>query len=97
MITKLKSAGKALIKAFVEAQQFHKRIWVVSIQSGLNQQGSILNDTYLVSEDDFETPMQWMHKKGYTTDLIDKIDSMKLSQVFTLKVNGIEHSLMRVK
>lgn len=97
MINKLKSAGKSLIKGFVDAQQFQQRIWVVSIQTGVNQQGSILNDTYLVSEDDFENPMQWMHKKGYSQAQIENIDKMKLSQVVTFTVSDIEHSLMRVK
>lgn len=97
LINRLKKAGKRFIKEFVDAQEFQQRIWVVSIQQSANQQGSALNDTYLVSEDNFETPMQWMHNKGYSSDHINRIEKMKTSQVLTLQVYNIQHSLMRVK
>ena len=97
LISVLKNTGKRFINAMLDAQEFQQRIWVVSIQKMENQQGHVLNDTYLVNEDSFDTPMQWMHKKGYSADLINKVDKMKPSQVVTLQLNNIQHSLMRVK
>lgn len=97
LISKMQNTGKRFIKAFIDAQEFQQRIWVVSIQQAAHQQGHVLNDTYVISEDNFDIPMQWMHKKGYSADLINKVDKMKPSQVLTLQVNDIQHSLMRVK
>lgn len=79
------------------AQAFQKRIWVVSIQKNEGEQGAILNDTFIVSEDSFSSPMSWMHQRGYTLDALKKVDNMKRSQIVKVSVEEGSHRLMRVK
>lgn len=84
-------------RACSRIQAFQKRIWIVSIQNKEAEQGSLFNDTYVVSEDDFSSPMSWMHKKGYSVAVIKKIDTMQRSQVVKVTINEQYHSLVRVK
>jgi len=88
---------KGFVKAFQSSQEFQQRIWVVSIQNGSQQKKSVFNDTYLVNEDSFDTPMHWMESKGYSAESIKKIDKMQCSQVLTIELENYHHSLMRVK
>jgi len=90
-------AWRKLIQAFQEAQEFQQRVWIVSIQKGAKQQGGVLHDTYVVNEDGFDIPMQWMNNKGYSADSIKKVDKMSRSQVITIILGNYQHSLMRVK
>jgi len=85
------------VQAFQDAQEFQQRIWVVSIQKGGERQGSAFNDTYVINEDGFDSPMQWMNNKGYTAENIEKVDNMQCSQVVTVEFENYQHSLMRVK
>ncbi|HEY7864600.1 MAG TPA: hypothetical protein VIC51_01195 [Psychromonas sp.] len=88
---------KGSVKAFQSSQEFQQRIWVVSIQKGDQQKKRILNDTYVVNEDSFDTPMHWMNNKGYSAENIKKVDNMQRSQVLTIELENYSHSLMRVK
>ena len=84
-------------QACSEIQQFQERIWVVSIQSTSGQQSTLLNDTFLVSEDSFDSPMQWMEKQGYQADIIKNVDKMQRSQAINIQLENSLHSLIRVK
>ncbi|MFT5654002.1 MAG: hypothetical protein ACI8UC_001060 [Psychromonas sp.] len=92
-----KLGWKRFVKAFQSYQEFQQRIWVVSIQKGDQQKKSVFNDTCLVNEDCFDTPMDWMSDKGYSVESIKKVDKMKCSQVLTIEFENYRHSLMRVK
>ena len=78
-------------------QEFQQRIWVVSIKKNSSEQGALLNDTFVVSEDSFSSPMSWMQKRGYDQAAISRIDKMQRSQVVTVFLESGSHSLMRVK
>lgn len=88
---------KKLMQACSEIQQFQQRIWIVSIQSNQSTQSSLLNDTFLVSEDNFDSPMQWMKKQGYQTSMIEVVDKMQRSQTINIELADSLHSLIRVK
>ncbi len=88
---------RRVIQFFSDIQQFQERIWVVSIQQNSEPQNSVLNDTFLVSEDSFDSPMQWMEKQGYRSDIINRVDRMRRSQVIKIQLQNSQHSLMRVK
>ena len=88
---------KRFVKAFQSSQEFQQRIWVVSIQKGEQQKNSFFNDTFLVNEDCFDTPMNWMSNKGYSAKSIKEVDKMQCSQVLTIEFENYRHSLMRVK
>lgn len=78
-------------------QVFQARIWIVSIQKNTDQQGALLNDTFVVSEDSFSSPMSWMHARGYSEASINKLDMMQCSHLVTIRIDEQYHSVMRVK
>ena len=80
-----------LSEQLTEIMEFQQRIWVVSICN------SSATDTFLVNEDSFHEPMQWMLRKGYTEDMLQKINQHKRSQAGQLELNGIRHQILRVK
>ena len=88
---------KKITQACSEIQQFQERIWVVSILPTSGQQNTLLNDTFLVSEDSFDSPMQWMEKQGYQAEMIHNVDKMHLSQAINIQLENSLHSLIRVK
>lgn len=71
--------------------EFQQRIWVVSIIK------DAYTDTFIVNEGSFEEPMQWMHRKGYSAEMLTRVDAMARSQVVQLEFGGQRHRLMRVK
>ena len=76
---------------FAELSEFQQRIWVVSIIK------DAYTDTFIVNEGSFEVPMQWMHRKGYSAEMLARVDAMARSQVVQLEFGGQRHRLMRVK
>lgn len=78
-------------------QAFHERVWVVSIHKNDSEHDVLFNDTFVVNEDSFSTPMSWMHKRGYSELMLTKIDNMQRSQVVTVFLENESHSVMRVK
>ncbi len=89
--------GTKLTRACAEIQEFQQRVWIVSIQQKSVQQSHLLNDTFVVSEDSFQCPMQWMKKRGYSVAYINRVDKMQRSQTLTIQLENSEHSLLRVK
>lgn len=71
--------------------EFQQRIWVVSIVK------ESYTDTFVVNEGGFEEPLQWMRRKGYSAEMLARVDAMARSQVVQLELGGQCHRLMRVK
>ncbi|WP_051333638.1 hypothetical protein [Aliagarivorans marinus] len=81
------------LKAFIaNAVEFQSRIWVVDEFSGPHK-----GSAYVVNEDDFDAPLQWMRRKGYGQAELDKVDAMRRSQVVVVEFADISHRLVRVK
>lgn len=90
-MTMLVQIKRWLSEQLTEIMEFQQRIWVVSICN------SSATDTFLVNEDSFHEPMQWMLRKGYTEEMLQKINQLKRSQAVQLELNGINHQILRVK
>ncbi len=90
-MTMLVQIKRWLSEQLTEIMEFQQRIWVVSICN------SSATDTFLVNEDSFHEPMQWMLRKGYTEDMLQKSNQLKRSQAVQLELNGIRHQILRVK
>ena len=80
-----------LSEQLTEIMEFQQRVWVASNCS------STATDTLLANEDSFPEPMQGMLRKGYTEDMLQKINQLKRSQAVQLELNGIRHQILRVK
>tara|TARA_R110001592_G_scaffold290137_4_gene559235 strand:- start:8456 stop:8734 length:279 start_codon:yes stop_codon:yes gene_type:complete len=69
-----------------QSQQFQGRVWIVSIQQKTGQKSNLFNDTFVVSEDSFDKPMQWMEKQGYQSEIINDVDNMQRSQALKIEL-----------
>ena len=90
--TSLSHTFKRLAQAVGEVIEFQSRIWIINIH-----EGTLNDESFIINEDNFQEPMQWMVKRKYSTEMIDKVDMMKRSQVIVLMLNNVEHRLIRVK
>ncbi|MGR6832017.1 hypothetical protein [Aliivibrio wodanis] len=68
--------------AIGELIEFQSRIWVINIH-----EGSLNDESFIINEDNFQEPMQWMVKRQYTSEMIEKVDAMKRSQIIVLMLN----------
>ena len=91
VIGQLRALAAKVVTLFAELSEFQQRIWVVSIIK------DAYTDTFIVNEGSFEEPMQWMHRKGYSAEMLARVDAMARSQVVQLEFGGQRHRLMRVK
>ncbi len=91
VIGQLRALAAKVTSLFAELCEFQQRIWVVSIIK------DAYTDTFIVNEGSFEEPMQWMHRKGYSAEMLARVDAMARSQVVQLEFGGQRHRLMRVK
>lgn len=91
VIGQLRALAAKMATLFAELSEFQQRIWVVSIIK------DAYTDTFIVNEGSFEVPMQWMHRKGYSAEMLARVDAMARSQVVQLELGGQCHRLMRVK
>ena len=91
VIGQLRALAAKVVALFAELSEFQQRIWVVSIIK------DAYTDTFIVNEGSFEEPMQWMHRKGYSAEMLARVDAMARSQVVQLELGGQCHRLMRVK
>ncbi len=87
--TTLWSRFKNTLSSMMEIK---RRVWVVNVYSSTLQ-----NETFVVCEDNFGEPLQWMKRKHYTDSMLMKVDNMKLSQVMIFKHKNVNHRLIRVK
>ena len=83
---------KRISQAIGEVIEFQSRIWVINIH-----EGTLNDESFIINEDSFQEPMQWMVKRQYTTEMIERVDAMKRSQIVVLTHNNVEHRLIRVK
>ena len=91
VIGQLRALAAKVATLFAELSEFPQPIWVVSIIK------DAYTDTFIVNEGSFEEPMQWMHRKGYSAEMLARVDAMARSQVVQLEFGGQRHRLMRVK
>lgn len=59
--------------------------------------GEHKGESYVVNEDTFSEPLQWMKKKGYQESMLNKVEAMKRSQILEFDLGRVKHHLMRVK
>ncbi|MEH0664405.1 hypothetical protein H4F18_10405 [Vibrio scophthalmi] len=75
-----------------EVLEFQSRVWVVNVFSGRNK-----GEAFIVNEDSFNEPMQWMKRKGYPSEQLARVSEMKRSQVLEIELSNVKHRVMRVK
>ncbi|MGF1681680.1 hypothetical protein [Photobacterium minamisatsumaniensis] len=78
--------------AAIEVMDFKSRVWVINIHSSVLQ-----DESFVINEDSFQEPLQWMKRRQYTSDMQAKVEQMKTSQVLVFHIDGVRHRLMRVK
>ena len=78
--------------AAIDVLDFQSRVWVVNIRSSTLQ-----DESFVVSEDNFKQPLQWMKKKQFDTEMLEKVEKMKVSQVLVFHIEGVKYRLLRVK
>ncbi|MFA0086256.1 hypothetical protein BCU70_18940 [Vibrio sp. 10N.286.49.C2] len=83
---------KKILAALSEAIEFRSRIWVVHVSESLFK-----DQSYVVNEDGFDAPLEWMHRKGYSPAMLEQVEQMKRSQVLVFNFGHYTHQLMRVK
>lgn len=85
LLTKIKSF-------FNEVLDFQSRIWVIHIV-----EEAITDQSFVINEDGFKEPLEWMKKRGYTQNMLERVEKMGISQVIELQLGETSHRLMRVK
>ncbi|MGR5178343.1 hypothetical protein ACPV4B_16940 [Vibrio parahaemolyticus] len=83
---------KRILSVLSDAIEFRSRIWVVHISESL-----LKDQSFVVNEDQFSSPLSWMKHKGYSEEMLNKVESMKPSQVIVIELGETTHQLMRVK
>lgn len=83
---------KKLKASLLDVLDFQSRVWVVNVFAGEHR-----GESYVVNEDSFTEPMQWMKGKGYSERMIQQIEKMPRSQVKEFELETVKHRLMRVK
>ena len=91
VIGQLRALAAKMATLFAELSEFQQRIWVVSIITAADA------DTFIVNAGSSEVPMRWMPRKGYSAEMLARVDAMARSQVVQLEFGGQRHRLMRVK
>jgi len=76
----------------IPLMEFQQRIWVVCIG-----QGTAMSDTFVVSEDGFNEPLEWMKRKGYDVVMLARVEALCRSESTIFNINGLKHYLLRVK
>ncbi|CAK2177139.1 conserved hypothetical protein [Vibrio crassostreae] len=90
--TYLSNSLSKLKSYFNELLDFQSRIWVVHIF-----EDSITDQSFVINEDGFKKPLEWMKKRDYQARMLDRVDKMKISQVIEIQFEDKMHRLMRVK
>ncbi|MDK9737168.1 hypothetical protein KI655_07630 [Vibrio sp. D404a] len=85
LLTKIKSF-------FNEVLDFQSRIWVIHIV-----EEAITDQSFVINEDGFKEPLEWMKKRGYSQNMLERVEKMGISQVIELQLGETSHRLMRVK
>ncbi|HCG5559773.1 hypothetical protein P3526_08215 [Vibrio parahaemolyticus] len=88
----MKNLFQKFTQVMSEVLDFQARVWVVNVYAGENK-----GESYVVNEDTFSEPLQWMKKKGYQESMLNKVEAMKRSQILEFDLGRVKHRLMRVK
>ena len=88
----MKNMFSELKRTIAGILDFKTRVWVVNVYAGKHK-----GESYVVNEDSFTEPLQWMKNKGYKDSMLTKVESMKHSQVIEFDLGSVKHRLMRVK
>lgn len=75
-----------------QSSEFRERMWIVNVR-----ESTLKNEAFVVSEDSFSEPMQWMRRQNYSEYMIDELNQLKLSQSIHFTVGNAEHCILRVK
>ncbi|KDN30456.1 hypothetical protein VFDL14_06940 [Vibrio fortis] len=89
MASKLLTSIKSF---FNEVLDFQSRIWVIHIV-----EEAITDQSFVINEDGFKEPLEWMKKRRYSENMLERVDKMRISQIIELQMGNISHRLMRVK
>jgi DNA topoisomerase IA len=83
---------KRVLHSIGELIEFRSRIWVVYVEDT-----SFRSQSYVVNEDGFNEPLQWMKNKGYCDVMLQDVEEMRRSQIKQFQLGKITHHLTRVK
>ncbi|TOA92056.1 hypothetical protein CGK17_13755 [Vibrio parahaemolyticus] len=88
----MKNLFQKFTQVMSEILDFQARVWIVNAYAGEHK-----GESYVVNEDTFSEPLQWMKKKGYQESMLNKVEAMKRSQILEFDLGRVKHRLMRVK
>ncbi|MDN3699878.1 hypothetical protein ACFFUO_17675 [Vibrio artabrorum] len=77
---------------FNQLLDFQSRIWVVHII-----EDAITDQSFVINEDSFKEPLEWMKKRNYHAKMLERVEKMKVSQIIEIRFEDKMHRLMRVK
>jgi len=60
-------------------------------------EGGLKNQSFIVDEDNFQQPMEWMLNKHYSATDLNNVNNMKRADVVSVKLANARHSLIRAK
>ena len=69
-----------------------KRLWIVQVD-----EGGLKNQSFIVDEDNFQQPMEWMLNRHYSVTDLENVNNMKCAEVCTIALAAATHSLIRAK
>ncbi|UJF18560.1 hypothetical protein L0B53_16330 [Vibrio sp. SS-MA-C1-2] len=81
-----------LVDEIKDLLDFEKRIWVVNIYGS-----GVMENTFIINEDSFNERLEWMVKRGYSDNLLHRVDKLSRSQVIEFSTGTENHRLMRIK
>ncbi|MGF1864131.1 hypothetical protein L4D15_02475 [Enterovibrio norvegicus] len=88
----LRSMNQKLAGKLKQSSEFRERMWIVNVR-----ESTLKNEAFVVSEDSFSEPMQWMRRQNYSEYMIDELNQLRLSQSINFTVGNAEHCILRVK
>ncbi len=78
--------------AVLNVLDFRSRIWVVRIS-----ETRLKDESFIINEDSFQEPLQWMKRRHYSLSMLDEVEHMQRSQVRIFHIGQQTHRLLRVK
>ncbi|NIY92595.1 hypothetical protein HCZ28_09960 [Vibrio diazotrophicus] len=82
----------AVSNKIVRALDFQSRIWVIRIS-----ESRLKDESFVINEDSFQEPLQWMKRRNYTPVMLEQVEDMQRSQVRIFHFDHQTHHLLRVK
>jgi len=88
----LQQAYQQLSQRILAQLDSKKRLWIVQVD-----EGGLKNQSFVVDEDNFQQPLEWMLNKHYSAADLANVDNMKRSEVYNVTLATAKHSLIRAK